>query len=94
MPPGPMCPACRSLDWEAVDADGRGTVHSWIVSHHPTEPDAEPRIVALVELVEGVRLVSNLLCDLDQVTPDLPVRVTFRRYDGVTLPQFVPDRGA
>lgn len=90
MPPGPMCPGCHSLEWEARAASGRGTVASWILSHHPTEPDAEARIVVLVELAEGVRLVSNLLCDLDDVAAGMAVRVDFRDYDGVTLPQFVP----
>ena len=59
-PPSPMCPHCGSLEWEALAASGRGTVHSWIVSHHPTEPDDAARIVALIDLEEGVRLVSNL----------------------------------
>ena len=90
MPPGPMCPQCHSLEWEARDASGRGTVHSWILSHHPTEADAAPRIVVLVDLAEGVRLISNLLCDLDDVEPEMPVEVVFRDYHGVVLPQFVP----
>ena len=90
MPPGAMCPACHSLAWEARQASGRGTVHSWILSHHPTEPDAEPRIVVLVDLAEGVRLISNLLGQLEEVRPEMPVEVVFREYDGVTLPQFVP----
>ncbi|HVM66326.1 MAG TPA: zinc ribbon domain-containing protein, partial [Acidimicrobiales bacterium] len=59
-PPGPMCPRCQSLDWEAIEASGRGTIHSWVLSHHPTEPDAEPRVVVLVDLEEGVRMVGNL----------------------------------
>ena len=90
MPPGPMCPGCLSLRWEPSQASGRGRVHSWIVSRHPTEPDAEARIVVLVDLDEGVRLVSNLLCSLDEVVADMPVEVVFRDYDGATLPQFVP----
>ena len=56
-----MCGRCRSLDWDAVRVRRAGHVHSWIVSHHPTEPDAEPRIVVLVELEEGVRVVSNVV---------------------------------
>ena len=35
-------------------------MYTWIVSHHPTEPDAEPRIVVLVELDDGIRFVANL----------------------------------
>ncbi len=88
-PPGPMCPHCRSLEWEPVESAGRGTVYSWVVSHHPTEPDAEPRIVVLVDLEEGVRLVANLRgVPWSQVVNDLPVEVFFADVGGVRLPQF------
>jgi len=36
-----MCGDCHSLEWNAEPVSGRGTVYTWIVSHHPTEPDAE-----------------------------------------------------
>jgi uncharacterized protein len=90
-PPSPMCPVCGSLEWNAEEATGRGTVHSWIVSRHPTDIDEGPRIVALVELEERVRLVSNLQ-DVDpaQVANDMDVEVVFREVDGVKLPQFRP----
>jgi uncharacterized protein len=90
-PPGPMCPGCLSLEWEAVEASGRGTIYSWVLSHHPSEPDAEPRVVVLVDLEEGVRLVANLR-DLpwSEITNDLPVEVFFDDIDGVPLPQFRP----
>ena len=75
-------------------ASGRGTVHSWIVSRHPTDPDDAARIVALIDLEEGVRLVSNL-ADVDTggpagVTNGMAVEVVFRDVDGTRLPQFVP----
>ena len=90
-PPGPMCPSCLSLEWEAEAASGRGTVYSWVLSHHPTEPDAEPRIVVLVDLEEGVRLVANLQgVGPSDVVNDLPVEIFFAPVDGVVLPQFRP----
>ncbi|HEV3354039.1 MAG TPA: OB-fold domain-containing protein [Acidimicrobiales bacterium] len=90
-PPGPMCPECLSLEWEAVEASGRGTVYAWVLSHHPTEPDGDPRVVVLVDLEEGVRLVSNLQ-DLPwtEVRNDIPVEIFFDDVDGVRLPQFRP----
>ena len=92
-PPSPMCPVCGSLEWTVQEASGRGTVHSWIVSRHPSDPDELPRIVALVELEEGVRLVSNLHdVDSAQVANDMAVEVVFKEVDGVTLPQFRPAR--
>ncbi|MGB8208771.1 MAG: zinc ribbon domain-containing protein, partial [Mycobacterium sp.] len=27
-PPRPMCPNCRSLEWEPIESSGRGTVYS------------------------------------------------------------------
>ena len=89
VPPAPMCGACQSLEWEPHPASGRGTIHSWILSHHPTEPDAAPRIVALIELEEGVRVVSNVIdANPGDVDNELPVELTFETYEDVTLPQF------
>ena len=90
-PPTPMCPKCGSVEWSAQEASGRGTVHSWIVSHHPNRTEEPPRIVALVQLEEGVRMVSNL-CDIDpqDVSNDVEVEVTFADVSGVRLPQFRP----
>jgi len=77
------------LEWEAQEASGRGRIHSWIVSHHPTDDHDLPRIVVLVELDEGVRLVSNLRgSDPARVANDLPVEVIFVDIDGVKTPQF------
>ena len=95
-PPSPMCPNCGSLEWDVQESSGKGTVHSWILSHHPTQPDEAPRIVALVELDEGIRLVSNLQdVEPDAVRNDMAVQVTFAELDAfdggkVTLPQFRP----
>ena len=69
-PARPMCPNCRSLDWEAIESSGRGTVYSYVMPHEPKFPFFEyPYIVVLVELAEGVRLVSNL-CEIDPADVD------------------------
>ena len=88
-PPLPMCPYCRSLGWEPAELSGRGRVYAWILSHHPSEPDGQPRVVVLVELEEGLRLVSNLRGRPEEAAIDLPVEVVFDDVDGVVLPQFV-----
>ncbi len=94
-PPAPMCPRCGSTDWAVHQASGRGRVHSWIVSHHPSDADASPRIVALVELEEGVRLVSNLRdVEVADVGNEMAVELTFADVDGTLLPQFRPARAA
>jgi uncharacterized OB-fold protein len=93
-PPSPMCPGCNSLEWDTQEASGGGEVYSWIVSRHPSEPDANARIVVLVDLDEGVRLVSNLQeIHEDQVRNGMAVEVFFAEVDGVKLPQFRPRAG-
>ena len=93
-PPSPMCLWCGSLEWDVQELSGRGTLHSWIVSRHPSEPDDMARIVALVELDEGVRLVSNLVgIDVEEVQNGMPLEVLFTQVDGVALPQFRPAGG-
>lgn len=90
-PAGPMCPECQSLEWEPQEAAGRGVIRAWIVSKHPTRPDAHPRIVILVELENGERLVSNLQgAEPDEVRLGMPVEVAFHDVEGVFLHQFRP----
>jgi uncharacterized OB-fold protein len=90
----PGCNACGCLDWDTVEASGEGTVYSYVVMHHPPFPAFDPPYaVGLIELAEGVRLVSNVVgVPYDKVRIGLPVRVEFRTYedaDGVlVLPVF------
>lgn len=89
-PPQPMCPHCHALEWTTRAASGRGTVYAWLVSRHPSQPDDDPRIVALIDLEEGHRLVSNLVdVDPSVIAVGDPVVATFREVGGVVLPQFV-----
>jgi uncharacterized OB-fold protein len=86
-----MCAVCLSTDRESFEASGRGTVYSWIASHHPSEPDGEPRIVALIDLEEGLRMVGNLQeVALTDIAPGLAVEAFFAEIDGTLLPQFRP----
>jgi uncharacterized protein len=92
-PPQPMCRECRSLDWATVEASGRGTVYSFVMPHQPRFPFFEyPYIVALIELAEGVRIVSNLIgIDPGDVTAGMEVEVHFQNFDdGLVLHQFRP----
>ena len=95
-PPRPMCPHCNSLEWDTVTASGRGTVHSFVMPQHPTFPFMDyPYIVALVDLEEGVRLVSNLIgIAPEDAQIDMPVEVCFTEFDdGFVLHQFRPEEG-
>jgi uncharacterized OB-fold protein len=89
-PPAPMCGSCGSLAWDTAEASGRGRICSWMYSLHPNRPDDPPRIVILVQLEEGTRLVSNLVdAPHDGPYDDLPVVVDFRDDRGALTPFFV-----
>ena len=92
-PPRPMCPKCTELGWDTVQASGRGTVHSFVMPQHPQFPFLDyPYVVALVELEEGTRLVSNVI----EIAPEdieigMAVEVTYVEFEnGVVLHQFRP----
>ena len=90
-----QCASCGSPEWEWSESTGRGTLFSWTVCHqamHPAFVDEVPYAVAVVELEEGVRMVSGLRgVDLDALALDLPLRVHFENMgDGVSLPYFGP----
>lgn len=92
-PPRPMCPRCNSLAWDTIESSGLATVFSFVMPRHPQYPwFEEDYIVALVELEEGVRLVTNLVGTTpDAVTIGMPVQVRFEEFDGgLVLPVFTP----
>jgi len=92
-PPGPMCPHCQSLEWETVEASGKGTVYSFVTNHYPQVPSFDyPLNVALIELEEGVRLISNVVgIPAEDVEIGMAVEVEFTAFDDeLTLPQFRP----
>jgi uncharacterized protein len=78
-PPRPMCPHCHSLDFEPQELSGRGTVYSFAVLHHPQNPAFEyPVLAALIDLEEGVRLMSNLRgMGPSEVRIGMPVAVNY-----------------
>ncbi|MEU6220532.1 bifunctional MaoC family dehydratase N-terminal/OB-fold nucleic acid binding domain-containing protein [Streptomyces sp. NPDC047022] len=87
----PGCNACGCLEWDTVEASGEGTVYSYVVMHHPPFPAFDPPYaVGVIELAEGVRIVSNVIgVPYDKVRIGMPVRLTFERYDDeLELPVF------
>jgi len=86
-PPLPSCSECGSEAWEVQRLSGRGRVHTWIVSRHPTQPDPSPRVVVLVDLEEGLRLVSNLI-DAENARTGAAVALEITNVNGRQLPLF------
>lgn len=94
-PPSQTCPHCLSskFSWQAVS--GRGKVFSFVTFHrvyHPAFEGEVPYVVALIELEEGPRLLSNVIgIPVDQVRCDMSVKVVFDDVSGdVTVPKFTP----
>ena len=95
--PRALCPHCLSGEDEWVTASGKGTLYSYTVCHRPAgEAFATdvPYIVALVELEEGVRLLSNVIgCPPDQARVGMPVEVVFEDASpDIALYKFKPAR--
>ncbi|MBO1076934.1 Zn-ribbon domain-containing OB-fold protein [Roseomonas marmotae] len=87
------CPRCLSADavWEAVD--GGGHVVSWVVYHvayHDAFRDRLPYNVAVVELDEGVRLITNIVAPEAALSIGLRVHLRLEEDFGLCLPRFVP----
>jgi uncharacterized OB-fold protein len=94
-PPGPGCPTCGSREWTAEELSGRGEIYSFVRHHHPNIPPFEPgHPVVLVELDEGVRIISELDDSNQEIRIGQRVEVRFDTVEeGLTLPRFriVPD---
>ncbi len=93
--PRDLCPHCLATELEWREASGRGRVYSVSVmakAANPAMAGREPYAVALVDLAEGVRMMTNVVgIAPDEVTVGAPVTVTWERLgDGRHLPLFRP----
>ena len=96
-PPGNRCPQCWTNEYEWVTAKGEGTLFTFTVmrrAYHPGLIGAVPYVVGVVELAEGVRLITNIVdCEPDHVIVGMPVRVTFTELQpDMSIPTFAPAR--
>ncbi len=83
----------QPFDWR--EASGDGVVYAASVHHKAgpgRDPDDGPYVVALVELPEGVRMMTNVVgCPPEDVEVGMPVRLVWHPLsDGRHLPQFEP----
>ena len=96
--PRELCAVCGSFNWEWTRTNGKGTVFTYTVvarALHPGFAQAVPYAAVVVELEEGVRLLSNVIdCPADELRIGMPVQVAFEQQtQGITLPVF-RSRGA
>jgi len=91
MPPRAACPACLGARWNWETAQGGGRLKSWVVYHvafHEAFRDRVPYNVALVELDEGPRMITNIVADNAQLTAEARVRFVASREGDRTLARF------
>jgi uncharacterized OB-fold protein len=93
-PPSQRCRHCLSADFAWIESKGQGRIYSFVVYHrvyHPAFEQDVPYVVAIVELDEGPRLLSNIVeTPAGEVRCDARVRVVFDECrSGMAIPQFV-----
>ena len=87
------CPRCLKAEWQWTRATGRGRLVSWTVyhiAHHPAFADRLPYNVAIVDLEEGPRLITNIVNpdEAGGLAIDRPVELVIERDHGVALARF------
>ena len=98
LPAAVVCPRCWSdtVTWTA--SAGEGTVVSFAVYHrsyHAAFAPLVPYVVAVVELAEGPRLISNIVdTPPERIAVGAPVRVEWAPVGEAVLPVFRPAGGS
>src|ERR1700730_5156052 len=93
--PRPVCPACASRNVAWFTASGRATLYSYVINHRPAPgfEDETPYAIAVVELEEGPRMMTNIVglpATPEALQLDMPLQVRFERRGDVSLPVFGP----
>jgi len=91
------CPHCGSAEVEWRTASGHGSVHTFTVvrrSEHPDFRGRVPYVVAMIDLDERVRIMSNVIgCAPEAVTIGMRVRCIVEHIDDqLGVPLFEPTR--
>ena len=94
--PRAHCPHCwsRDLTWEQVS--GRGKLYSYVINYRPAPgfQDDAPYSIAVVELDEGPRMMTNIVGvpqTPEDLVLDMALEVSFEDVnDEITLPKFRP----
>jgi uncharacterized OB-fold protein len=90
------CPACGSTDVTWLAASGRARLHTYVINHRPApgfEDDA-PYSIAIVELEEGPRMMTNIVGveqSPEHLVLDMDLVVAFETRGELQVPVFRPD---
>jgi len=94
-PPYLYCTNCMSDNLEWFKASGRGTLFAFAINEYavpyPFMPDL-PYVVALIDLKEGPRMVSNIVkCDHKKLKNGMELEVVFEDASNeISLPKWRP----
>jgi len=93
-PPRPFCSACGGRKVSVFKASGRGKLYSYVIHHRPVPGFTPPYSIAVVELEEGPRMMTNIVgCPQtpEALELDMKLEVSFQKLDDeITLPLFRP----
>jgi len=91
------CTNCMSQNIGWSKASGKGKIYSYSVAYeYPPARVAKflstPYIIALVDLIEGVRMMTNIIdCEPENIKIGMPVEVIFTDIgENIILPKFKP----
>ena len=94
--PREACPRCLQPGWSWTPVSGRARLHTYTVVMQPAHPafaEDVPYAFAMIQLHEGVRMMSNIVeCDIpDGLEVNMPLEVVFDDVDDEwTLVKFKP----
>lgn len=94
LPARSECPQCLGDAWQREPAQGGATLVSWVVYHQPYHPAFAQRLpytVAVVQLDEGPRMISNIVgADPRQLRIDQRLRLRIEQDGELAVPRFTP----
>ena len=89
--PRPFCLSCESTSLEWVDVTGAGSIYSLTTMRMPVTPDlSPPYLLAIVELDEGPRLLTNIVAKTASIGDRVGVTWRYREGGLPPLPVFAP----
>ena len=66
-------------------------MYSYTVQRRRARPEMpESSVVALIDVDEGFRIMTRLVCEPDQAAIGMPVAVAFTDAGGAVVPVFIP----
>ena len=94
-PPYLYCTHCLSDNLEWIEASGKGKLYAYAINYYMVPfPfwDDMPYVVAMIDLQEGVRMISNLVeCDPKELKNGMELEVVFHEVSPeFTLPKWRP----